>query len=148
MISIEQIKQLREKTGISIAECKKALQEAKGDFEQAKKILRAKGKEFAAKKGERGTGEGVIASYIHQNKKIGVLLDLRSETDFAARSQDFQKLAHELCLQIAAMDPQELSLLEQPWIRDQSKTIKDLIDECIAKIGENITIKRFEKYQI
>ena len=148
MISIEQIKQLREKTGISIAECKKALQEAKGDLEQAQKILRAKGKEFAAKKGERGTSEGVIASYIHQNKKIGVLLDLRSETDFAARSQDFQKLAHELCLQIAAMDPQELSLLEQPWIRDQSKTIKDLIDEYIAKIGENITIKRFEKYQI
>lgn len=148
MVTIDQIKQLREETGISIAECKKALEEANGDLEFAKKILKEKGKDFAAKKGEREAGQGVIASYIHQNKKVGVLLDIRCETDFVARSQDFQKLAHELCLQIAAIDPKEIPLLQQPWIKDESKTIKELIDEFITKTGENIIIKKFERYQI
>lgn len=148
MVTIDQIKQLREETGISIAECKKALEEAKGDLEQAKNILKKRGKDFATKKGEREAGEGIIASYIHQNKKIGALLDLRCETDFVARSQEFQNLAHELCLQIAAMDPQETSLLEQSWIKDQTKTIKELVEEHIVKTGENIIIKKFERYQI
>ena len=148
MVTIDQIKQLREETGISIAECKKALEEAKGDLEQAKNILKKRGKDFATKKGEREAGEGIIASYIHQNKKIGVLIDLRCETDFVARSQEFQNLAHELCLQIAAMDLQETSLPEQSWIKDQTKTIKELVEEYIIKTGENIIIKKFERYQI
>lgn len=148
MVTIDKIKKLREETGISIAECKKALVEAKGDLESAKKILKEKGKEFASKKGEREAGQGIIASYIHQNKKVGVLLDLRCETDFVARSQEFQNLAHELCLQIAAFDPKETPLPEQSWIRDPDKTIKDLVEEYIAKTGENIIIKKFEKYQI
>ena len=92
--------------------------------------------------------QGVIESYIHSNKKIGVLLDLRCKTDFAARTEDFQKLAHELCLQIAGRDDEEIPFLEQPWIKDESKTIKQLVDECIGKLRENITIKRFIKYEL
>jgi len=195
MISIDLIKQLRSETGVSISECKKALEEAKGDIEKAKNILKKMGEKFAAKKKERETGQGIIASYIHPNKKIGVLLDLRCETDFVAESQDFQNLAHELCLQIAAIDLEETPLgdepkgsslpvakarvgdedkssssptersegeeenevlfasavarvLEQPWIKDETKRIKDLIGEYIAKIGENIVVKRFTRYQI
>lgn len=148
MISIDLIKQLRSETGVSISECKKALEEAKGDIEKAKNILKKMGEKFAAKKKERETGQGIIASYIHPNKKIGVLLDLRCETDFVAESQDFQNLAHELCLQIAAIDVDETPLLEQNWIKDETKRIKDLIGEYIAKIGENIVVKRFTRYQI
>ncbi|MGB9743196.1 MAG: translation elongation factor Ts [Minisyncoccales bacterium] len=147
MISINQIKQLREETGISISDCRKALIESRGDLEMAKEILRKKGKEVAAKKINRQTSQGVIASYIHPNNKIGVLLELNCETDFVSRSKDFQNLAHELCLQIAAMG-EEMALLEQPWIKDQSKTINDLIKEYIAKLGENITVKRFTRYEI
>ncbi len=92
--------------------------------------------------------QGIIESYIHQNKKIGVLVELRCETDFVAKTEEFKKLAHELCLQIAAMNPKKTSLLRQPWIRDETKTIKELIDEYIAKLGENIIIKRFVRYEI
>jgi elongation factor Ts len=148
MISIDQIKQLREETGISITECKKALKEAKGDIVRAKEILRKWGKNFAGKKTEKEAGEGIIESYIHPNKKIGAIVELHCESDFVARSEDFQKLAHELCLQIAAMNPKKTSLMRQPWIRDETKTIKDLIDEYIAKIGENIVIKRFVRYEL
>lgn len=148
MASIDQIKKLREETGVSITECKKALTEAKDDIKMAKEILRKWGKEMARKKKERAAVQGVIASYIHLNKKIGVLLELNCETDFVAKSADFQNLAHELCLQIAAIDEEEISLLEQPWIKDESKKVKELVDEYIAKIGENIVIKRFVKYQI
>ena len=91
--------------------------------------------------------EGIVASYIHPNKKIGVLLELNCETDFVAESQDFQNLAHELCLQIAAMRD-EIPLFQQPWIRDENRTIKDLVQEYIAKLGENIAIKRFVRYEL
>jgi len=148
MIDINQIKQLRQETSVSIIECKKALEEAKGDLEKAKEILRKRGGEFAEKKAERGAKTGIIASYIHQNKKIGVLLDIRCESDFVAESADFQNLAHEICLQIAAMNPKKTSLLSQAWIKDETKTIKDLIDEYITKIGENIVIKKFVRYEI
>jgi len=148
MKDIAQLKQLREETGVSISECKKALETAKGDFEKAKEILRRWGKEFARKKSEREAGEGIIESYIHSNKKIGVMIELSCETDFVAKNPDFQKLAHELCLQIAAINPEEIPLLEQPWIKDEKKTIKDLIEEYVAKLGENIIIKRFIRYEI
>ena len=140
MITINQIKQLREESGIPVSECKKALEKAKGDIEMAKEILRKWGKTFAQKKAGRETSQGIIESYIHPNKKIGVLLELNCETDFVAKSQDFQNLAHELCLQIAAID-ENLPLLEQPWIRDATKTIKDLVEEYISKLGEKIIIK-------
>ncbi len=147
MIPIDKIKQLREITAASITDCKKALEKAKGDLEKAKEILREWGKDFAKKKTERLTSQGIIESYIHPNKKIGVLIELDCETDFVAKNQIFKNLAHELCLQIAAMG-EESPLLEQPWIKDESRTIKELIDEYIAKLGENIVVKRFTRYEI
>lgn len=148
MTNINQIKQLREETGLSISECKRALEEAKGDFEKAKKILKHWGKKFAEKKEEKETGEGLIESYIHSNKRIGAMVELGCETDFVAHSEEFQKLAHELCLQIVAISPEEIPLLEQFWIRDETKTIKDLVDEYVAKLGENIVVKKFVRYEI
>ena len=148
MVNIDQIKQLRDETGAGPSDCKKALTEAKNDLERAKEILRKWGKELAGKKSARKTGVGLIESYIHPNKKIGAMLELRCETDFVAKSEDFKNLAHELCLQIAAMEPQEDSLMFQPWIKDETKTIKNLIEEYIAKVGENIEIKRFTRYEI
>ena len=148
MITIDQIKNLRKETGVSIMECKKALKETKGDIEKAKEILKKWGSQFAGKKIKRETGQGIIESYIHPGKKIGAIIELHCESDFVARSEDFQKLAHELCLQIAALDPQKDSLMRQPWIRDEAKTIKDLIQEYIAKLGENIIVKRFIRYEL
>lgn len=148
MVNIEQIKKLREETSISIAEIKKALEEAKGDIEKAKELLKKWGKEFAKTKVEKETKQGIIESYIHPNKKIGVMIDLRCETDFVAKNSDFQKLAHELCLQIAAINPEEIPLFEQPWIRDEKRTVKDLIDEYIAKLGENIVLEKFIRYEL
>jgi len=148
MVSIDQIKKLREETEISISECKKALIEAKGDFQKAKEILKRWGKDFAEKKGKRETKQGIIESYIHSNKRVGVLLELCCETDFIAKNPEFQRLAHELALQIAAINPEEMPLFDQPWIKDETKTIKDLIDEHIAKLGENIVLKRFSRYEL
>jgi len=147
MISIDKIKQLREETGISVSECQKALKESKGDFEKAKAVLKKWGKEMVQKKAEKAASQGIIDSYIHPNKKIGVILELNCETDFVARNRDFQALSHELCLQIAAMG-EDTPLLSQPWIKDETKTVKDLIEEYIAKLGENIVVKRFTRYQL
>ena len=148
MVTIEQIKQLREETGVSVAECRKALAQANGDFDSAKEILRKRGVEIAAKRAEKIAGQGVIDSYIHPNKKVGVLLDLRCESDFVARSEDFQKLAHELCLQIAAMTPSKDELLVQPWIKETAKTPQDLLDEYVAKLGEKIVVEKFVRYEL
>lgn len=148
MVTINQIKKLREETAVSISECKKALEEAKGNFQKAKEILKKWGKDFAKKKIKRETRQGIIESYIHSNKRVGAILELSCETDFVAKSPEFQKLAHELALQIVAINPEEISLLEQTWIKDETKTIKDLIEEYIAKLGENIIIKRFVRYEI
>jgi len=148
MVTIDKIKQLRQKTGVSVLECKKALKETGGDIEKAKEVLRKRGKEIAQQKSQRETGQGIVESYIHANKKVGILLELNCETDFVAKNKDFQELAHELSLQIAAMDDEEIPLLRQPWIKDESKTVKELIEEYISKLGENITIKRFTKYEI
>jgi len=148
MITINQIKQLREETGLSISECKKALQEAKGDLKKAKEILKKMGLDFAKKRVEKETEFGIIESYIHSGKRIGVMVELCCESDFVARSEGFQKLAHELCLQIAAISPEEFPLFNQPYIRDETKTVKELIDEYIAKFGENIVLKRFARFEI
>jgi len=163
MVTIEQIKKLREEAGISLVECKKALQESGGDIEKAKEILRTWGKKVATEKAGREAKEGIVESYIHQNRKIGVLLQIHCESDFVAKSEEFQKLAKELCLQIAAMNPlflkkedvsketsekEEISLLSQPWIRDETKNIQSLINEYVAKLGENITIKKFVRFEI
>jgi len=148
MITVDQIKRLREETGVSISECKKALQEAKGDVKKAKEILKKLGRGFAKIKKKKEVKAGLIESYIHSGKKIGAMVELHCESDFVAHSEDFQKLAHELCLQIAAIDPENIPLLEQLWIRDETKRIRDLIDEYIAKFGENIVLKRFTRYEL
>lgn len=145
---VEKLKKLREETQISIAECKKALEESSGDIEKAKEILRKKYGELAEKRKGREVKEGIIEAYIHPTRKIGAMVELHCETDFVAKSEDFKKLAHELCLQIAAINPEEIPLLEQNWIRDEKKKIKELIQEYIAKFDENIEIKRFARFQI
>lgn len=145
---LEKIKQLRMMTGISISECKKAIEEAGGDLEKAKDILKRAGKTIAQKKAERLAKNGIIESYVHSNKKIGVMIELFCESDFVAKSEDFNNLAHELCLQIAAISPEEKPLLEQEWIRDPTKKIKDLIDGYIAKLGENIVVGKIFRTQI
>ncbi len=148
MVSIDKLKQLRQETSISISECKKALQEAGDDIDKAKEILKKWGADFAKKKLQREINHGIIESYIHSNKKLGAMIELCCETDFVAKNSDFQKLAYELCMQIAAVNPEEIPLLNQSWIKDETKTIKDLIDEHIAKLGENIVIKKFIRYEI
>jgi elongation factor Ts len=147
-VTIEQIKKLREETDLSVGECKIALQEANGDIAKAKEILIKKGKKLAEKRVERETGQGIIEAYVHPNKRIGAMVELRCESDFVSRSPEFQKLAHELCLQVAGIPTEEMELLEQPWIKDESKKIKELVDEYIAKFGENIILKRFVRYEL
>lgn len=148
-MDINTIKQLREQTGLSIAECKKALEAAEGDLEKAMEVLRGKSKEMADKKAETETKEGIIHAYVHSNGKIGVMIELDCQTDFVARNQDFKNLANDLAMQIAALDPPDLeTLLSQNFVKDSPKTIADVISEAIAKIGENIKIGRFVRFQI
>jgi elongation factor Ts len=148
-MSIEQIKQFRQKTGFSIMECKRALEEAEGDEKKALEILEKKGAEKAAKKAEREAKQGLVEAYIHNNGKVGALLELNCETDFVARNEEFKNLAHDLAMHIAAMNPQDLEeLLSQPFVKDGQKTIDDLIKEAIAKLGENIKIGKFVRLKI
>ncbi len=147
-IDPKEVKKLRDKTKMGIMACKKALKEAKGDFDRAKSNLMEKAKEKSAKKKDREINSGLIKSYVH-NGRVGVLLKLGSETDFVAKNDDFKELAHELCLQIASMDPEDRDeLLEQPYIKDQGKTVKEVIDKAVGKIGENIQVAEFTRYEI
>lgn len=148
MVKIDAIKQLREATGISVIECQKALKDSGGDLEKAKEVLKKWGKDFAATRTDRVVKQGIVDSYIHCGRKVGVMIELRCETDFVAKSDDFKNLSHELCLQLAAISPEEMPLLSQPWIKDQSKTIKDLVDGYIAKLGENIILEKFVRYEL
>lgn len=149
MAGIESIKQLREETGMSVTDVKKALEEAGGDSEKAREFLRSRGVEIAQKKQAREAGEGTVEAYLHPTGKTGVILDLRSETDFVAKSPDFKALAHELALQIAAMDPESVeALMDQPYIKDQAKTVRSFVEEYVARLGENIVVRRFARYQI
>jgi len=148
MVKIDEIKKLRQESGISVTECQKALKEARGDLDKAKDILKKWGKDFAKTRQERTAGQGIIDSYIHCGRKVGVMIELRCETDFVAKSDDFKNLSHELCLQIAAILPDEMPLFVQPWIKDQTKTVKDLIDSYIAKLGENIVLEKFIRYEL
>ncbi len=175
-------------------ECKNAVEEAKGDVEKALEILHKKGKIKAQKKSERETRQGIIESYIHPNRKVGALLELNCETDFVAKNEKFIELAHEICLQIAAMAPlyvktedvpedflaeerkiykeqfadsgkpkkiideivegkikkycEEVSLLSQPFIKDEKKSVQDIINDYILTLGENIRVKRFIRFRI
>ncbi len=193
-ITPQMVKELREKTGAGIMDCKKALAECGGDMEKAVEALRKKGLATAAKKAGRATKEGLIHAYIHMGGKIGVLIEVNCETDFVARTDEFKELVHNLAMQVAASAPlyvskedvpeealekerklyreqaleqgkpekvvdrivegklkkfyQEVCLLEQPYIREPEKTISQLITEYIAKLGENIRVKRFTRYQL
>lgn len=142
------IKELREKTSAGIADCREALIEANGDLKKAEEVLRKKGFEKAAKKGDRETGSGLVESYIHGGR-IGVLVELNCETDFVARTDEFKALAHELALQVSSMKPKDgKALLEQDYIRDPGKKVGDLVTEAIAKMGENITVGRISRIEI
>lgn len=148
-IDVNQIKQLREETQASIADCRKALEESGGDYKKAQEWLRRRGAEIAEKKAERETSQGVIESYVHGNGKIGVLVTLLCETDFVARTDEFKKLAHEIAMQVSAMDPKDVdSLMKQEYIRDNSKTVEDLIKEAIGKVGENIKVREFTRTEL
>lgn len=149
MKPIDKIKQLREITGLPVMECKNALEKSGYDLEKAKEILKERFNLISAKKIKKETKEGIVASYIHQTKKIGVLLEILCQSDFVANSPQFQNLAHEICLQIAAQNPSDIdSLMAQPWIKDETRLIGDLIKENIVKFGENIVLKRFVRYEI
>ncbi len=193
-ISADAIKELRQRTGVGVMDCKKALLECAGNVNEAIDFLRKKGLAKAAKRAGRQTAEGLISSYIHPGGKIGVLVDIDCETDFVARTEDFQNLAKEIAMHIAAMNPIAISredvppqliekekeilrteasssgkpekvvdkivegrlekffaeqcLLEQAYIKNPDITVKDLIFGAIAKIGENITVRRFTRYQV
>lgn len=147
-ISLDQLKQLRAETSAGVADCRQALEDAGGDMEKAKQLLMERGLQKAAKKGDRETGAGMIQAYIH-NGRVGVLVEMRCETDFVARNEEFTKLAHEVALQIAAMNPKDVEeLLAGPYIRDAKLTISDLIKQVIAKMGENITVSQFHRMQL
>jgi len=149
MADLETIKQLRSSTGLSFNEIKKALDEAGGDKARALEMLRAHGAVVAQKKALRTTSEGIIESYIHSNKKVGVLVELLCETDFVARNPLFGELAHEVAMHIAAMDPRDgQELLNQPYVRDQDLTVEQLVTQYIAKLGENIKIGQFSRLQL
>ena len=148
MSDSDNVKKLRELTGAGVMECKRALEEAKGDFDAAKDIIAEKGVLKAEKKSERKTGAGVLESYIH-NGRVGVLLEVRCETDFVARTDDFKNLAHDLAMHIAAMNPENVeALLTQPFIKDPSKSIDVVIKQVIGKLGENTKVERFMRYEL
>ena len=148
-INAQQIKDLREKSQAGFSDCKIALEEAQGDMKKAEEILRKKGFEKAAKKSDRETGQGLVESYVHQTGRVGVLVSLLCETDFVARTDEFKSLAHEIAMQVAAMNPKDTAaLLKQEYIRDGSRTIDDLIKETIAKLGENIQLGDFKRSEI
>jgi len=146
--SNDDVKKLRLETGHGVMDCKRALAEANGDYVKAKDILGSKIEKMAQEKSERATAAGLIETYAH-NGKCGVILEVQCETDFVARNEIFKSMVHDIALQIASMAPETVDdLLSQSYIKDESKTIKEVISEVIAKTGENVKIIRFERYQL
>ena len=162
--SVESIKALREETSAGIMDCKNALTESNGDLKKAAEILRAKGLLTASKKSSRETSEGIIDCYIHTGGRVAAVVELNCETDFVARTTEFKDLAHNLAMQVAAMDPtyldsgsvpeseninpEESCLMEQSFIRDPSTTIRDLVNETVGRVGENIRVRRFQRFSL
>ena len=163
-IPVVKVKELREQSGAGVMDCRKALVEAAGDTDKALQILREEGLLLAKKKAERSATEGVIEAYVHCGGHIGAMIEVNCETDFVARTEEFKGLAHNLAMQVAAMNPQFISedevpeeadiepqaacLLLQPYIKDNSKTVQDIIIETIARLGENIKVGRFAKFEL
>ncbi|MEX2013578.1 MAG: translation elongation factor Ts [Parcubacteria group bacterium] len=149
MITIEEIKALRQETGLSIMECRKALEKAGGDKDKAIALLKEKGGEIAAKKGNRTLGSGVIVSYIHTGETVGVMVELLCETDFVAKNLEFKSVARDIGMHIAAMSPADTDeLLGQPFIKDPGQKISDLINNTIQKFGERIEVGRFVRFSL
>jgi len=149
MFDIKKLKQLREETDVSFSMCKKALEEAKNNLDEAKKLLSSWGAEKIKNKKDRTTGQGAIFSYVHHNKKVASLIELLCETDFVARNSQFTILGQELAMQVASQKAENSDkLLHQEYIRDPSKKISDLIKECIVKFGENIKIGKFIRWEL
>ena len=162
-VSVDDIKILRQETGAGVMDCRTALDEAAGDLEKAKVLLREKGVATAARRAGREASEGRVESYLHGGR-IGAMLELNCETDFVARTDVFKELAHDIAMQITSMNPQvidaaelptdaagspeELALLSQAFIKDPSKTVQDLINEAIASTGEKIAVRRFARYEL
>lgn len=148
-ITAEQIKILREKTGAGISDVKKALEESGGNLAQAQERLERKLGSAAMKKAGREIKAGLVEAYVHSNGRIGVLLEVGCETDFVAKNPQFKEFAHDLAMHIAAMDPEnKTALLEQPFIKNESKSVGDLLNEAVGRFGENIKIGRFARYEI
>ena len=156
--STELIKELREKTGAGIMECKRAIEDATGDLTRAEQLIKERGLANAEKKAGREAGQGLIESYIHAGR-IRAMIELNCETDFVARTDDFKLLAREIAMQVAATNPSRISskeestdgdvpLLDQPYIRDASKTVQDLLNETIARVRENIVVRRFARFEV
>ncbi len=141
MISAKDIKTLRDRTGISIGECKKALEAGAGDIDKAIEWLKASGEKIASKKSGRTLGAGAVSAYVHSTGNLGALVELQSETDFVAKNPDFRLLADDLAMQIAAMEPADATeLLAQPFIKDSSQTVAEVIKSAIQKFGERIEV--------
>jgi elongation factor Ts len=146
-VTAETVQKLREMTSAGVMDCRKALIEANGDIDAAVKIIHEKGLAKVEKRADRATGAGLVLSYVH-NERIGVLLRLSAETDFVVRSEPFKSLAHDLAMHIAASAPKDVEeLLAQPYIKDESRTIKDVIGEVIAKVGENVAVGEFYRVE-
>jgi elongation factor Ts len=158
------IKELREETGAGIMQCRNALERTEGNREKALEYLKEQGMLKAISKSERVAANGVVEAYIHTGGRVGAMVEINCETDFAALTDDFKELAHNVAMQVAAMDPKFLTqddmpegaeeepeavcLIAQPYIKDQEKTIQDLITETIAKIGENVKVSRFARFEL
>ena len=146
---IELVKKLRAELGLGIMEIKAALEESEGDENRAKEILKEKGFKKAEDKAERETHQGRVATYTHSTGKIGVMVEVLCETDFVAKHEDFVNFTKELCLQIAAMEPENVeTLMKQEFVKDSSKTIDEMLKALISKFGENMKINRFERFEI
>jgi len=163
-IPIARVKELREQSGAGVMDCRKALLEAEGDTEKALQLLKEEGLLLAQEKAERTAAEGAVEAYIHGGGHIGAMIEVNCETDFVARTAEFKELTHNLAMQVAAMQPQFISgdevpkkadidpqaacLLLQPYIKDTDRTVQDIIIETIAKVGENIKVGRFARFEL
>ncbi|CAN5140357.1 translation elongation factor Ts [soil metagenome] len=148
-VNIDLLKKLRTETSASISDCRKALEETENDYKKAVEWLKKRGLEKAEKKSDRETHQGLVEAYIHNGGKVGALIVLRCETDFVARTDEFKNLAREIGMQAAAMNPESVeALLKQEYIRDASQTIEALIKSVIGKLGENITLTEFKRFEI
>lgn len=142
------IVKLREITGAGVMECKRALEEAEGDIEKAKSIIFERGLARAEKRSERATGAGLLETYIH-NGRVGVMLEMRCETDFVARNEVFKELAHNIAMHIAAMNPEDVGgLLAQEYVKNPTITVEELVKEAIGKIGENMRVAKFCRFEV